>query len=463
MKRVNRFSRCSVLAALLLVAPAAAAQVNVNSSPNVVGSGARALGMGGAFVAVADDATAASWNPAGLVQLERPEVSAVYQWQFSREDFSPGQRFDPYGADTLDIDSLNYLSAVYPVRRTLAGRNFVLSLNYQRKYDFNRSLDFAYRVLQPVGGFTFQSYGDVDFHQTGQLAALTPALGFELTDRLALGVAINIYNESLLPSNEWKKVTKTGYWTTFGSTITYGRLIQEERWENFEGVNYTFGLLWKPTPRLSLGAVYHTAFAADVDYTLVRNSIVPPNAGVTRQSRRMEFPSAWGVGAAYRFPGDRLTVSLDVTRRKWDRFVETRRGFLFGEPRRTSPITGLSKWRSPHDPTWTVRVGAEYVFFNPKQPLRNYLPSVRIGAMYDPEPSGGRQVNFLGLGPVTGEPDEFWGITAGFGVLIRNRVNIDLAYQYRWANDVRKDTIAMWDVDADVEQHALFLSTVIYF
>ena len=44
---------------------------------NPVGSGARALGMGGAFIAVADDATAASWNPGGLIQLERPEISAV--------------------------------------------------------------------------------------------------------------------------------------------------------------------------------------------------------------------------------------------------------------------------------------------------------------------------------------------------------------------------------------------------
>lgn len=33
------------------------------------GIGARALAMGGAFVAVADDATAVSWNPAGLAQI----------------------------------------------------------------------------------------------------------------------------------------------------------------------------------------------------------------------------------------------------------------------------------------------------------------------------------------------------------------------------------------------------------
>jgi long-subunit fatty acid transport protein len=37
--------------------------------------GARSMGFGGAFVALADDATAAFANPAGLVQLTRPEIS----------------------------------------------------------------------------------------------------------------------------------------------------------------------------------------------------------------------------------------------------------------------------------------------------------------------------------------------------------------------------------------------------
>ena len=50
--------------------------IKISITPEPVGSGARALGQS-AFIAVADDATAASWNPAGLINLERPEASFV--------------------------------------------------------------------------------------------------------------------------------------------------------------------------------------------------------------------------------------------------------------------------------------------------------------------------------------------------------------------------------------------------
>ncbi|MGM0607680.1 MAG: hypothetical protein ACQESP_04580 [Candidatus Muiribacteriota bacterium] len=43
-----------------------------------MGIGARALGMGGAFVAVSDDAYAAYWNPAGLAKLEATQSSFMH-------------------------------------------------------------------------------------------------------------------------------------------------------------------------------------------------------------------------------------------------------------------------------------------------------------------------------------------------------------------------------------------------
>lgn len=46
------------------------------------GVGARAMGMGNSFVAIADDATAVYWNPAGLSQLQENQVFMSYANRF---------------------------------------------------------------------------------------------------------------------------------------------------------------------------------------------------------------------------------------------------------------------------------------------------------------------------------------------------------------------------------------------
>ncbi len=47
-----------------------------------IGAGARALGMGSAFAGLADDGTAAFWNPAGLASLPDRQVNAMHAEQF---------------------------------------------------------------------------------------------------------------------------------------------------------------------------------------------------------------------------------------------------------------------------------------------------------------------------------------------------------------------------------------------
>ena len=59
------------------------------------GVGARALAMGGAFVAVADDATAVSWNPAGLAQLSDTRITGM-----STDLFGMGATHQYVGATT---------------------------------------------------------------------------------------------------------------------------------------------------------------------------------------------------------------------------------------------------------------------------------------------------------------------------------------------------------------------------
>jgi hypothetical protein len=64
-----------ILAALILAAASLHAAFDKGG---VLGVGARPTGMGDAFVAIADDSNAPAWNPAGLVQVPRMELSAFF-------------------------------------------------------------------------------------------------------------------------------------------------------------------------------------------------------------------------------------------------------------------------------------------------------------------------------------------------------------------------------------------------
>ncbi len=72
--------------------------------------GARSLGLGGAFAALADDATAAFANPAGLHQIARPEVSI---------ELRVLAEFDETGSQTdfpEAVSGVGFVSFVYPIK-----------------------------------------------------------------------------------------------------------------------------------------------------------------------------------------------------------------------------------------------------------------------------------------------------------------------------------------------------------
>lgn len=463
-------SLCSL--ALVLAPSVAWAQLEINSSPNVVGSGARALGMGSAFIAIADDATAASWNPGGLTQLERPELSLVYSFKSNTEEFNSSSKRGLNFENTVNFNEINYGSFVYPLPRTIAGRNMVLSLNILKQYDFDRDLSFRFTDVGAAAGGVVNIAAKYDYSQRGGLSSLSPAFGFEITDKLSMGIVANIYDQDILPDNEWKTRNNIRQRTFFNSSaLPFSVASIDEDFENFEGHNYTIGLLYKPTERWSIGAVYHTKWSADVDYKqgvrLASGTLL--GTGGDEREKEYTFPSAFGLGAAYRFPNDKLTVSFDITRRDWDQFEvldpdSPRRAF-----RRTSGVTGLNKNLSEIDPTYTVRLGAEYVFVDDSKPKQNYLPSLRAGLFYDPEPSGGRKDLWYGIGvngksqKGDGDPNDFFGVSLGAGVLVKDRVNLDFAYIYRFGDNARDDTFGLFGTDADVEQHTFYMSTVVYF
>ncbi len=87
--RTMKFSKCvltliSSLVLAFLIAPKIAFTEDGSHTAEFLshGVGARALGMGGAFVSIADDATAAYWNPAGLAKVEKHAFSIMYSDSF---------------------------------------------------------------------------------------------------------------------------------------------------------------------------------------------------------------------------------------------------------------------------------------------------------------------------------------------------------------------------------------------
>ena len=123
--------------------------------------GARALGIGNAFTAVADDATAGFWNPAGLIQWQGVKLFGVNKF-YNREDY----RFDPKGVGysyrgyslfwgnkiAIGVDSgvpdFNYYSVARQFGPYFAAG---LSLKFKRKHPSDVYQFFGYQTSYDIG------------------------------------------------------------------------------------------------------------------------------------------------------------------------------------------------------------------------------------------------------------------------------------------------------------------------
>ena len=154
-----------------------------------IGVGARALGMGGAFVAVADDASACYWNPAGLVQLKNKEVQAMYS--------------------LLSIDrKYNFLNYAQPLKDD---RCFGVSV-----------VDFGVGDIRETKSPEDKNIGMFDDQEN----ALIVSYAGNMENGLLLGGNLKYITQSMNPS-EGKK--------------------------SADGIGVDMGMLWKAKPNLTVG------------------------------------------------------------------------------------------------------------------------------------------------------------------------------------------------------------------
>ncbi len=276
---------------------------------NITGAGARAAGMGGAFIGVADDATAITWNPAGLTQLYRPEVSLVTR--YIAESYKYESTLYSNTVDNQSHFVLNFASAAYPF---MNGR-LVAAIAYQKQLDWYSGWE-----------------SEEDESATGGANTIIPGLAFRVLPVLSIGFSTNIWM-----GNSVKET----------SDYYYGYEDNVERTISFSGFNMAFGMmadfnnLQNPIP-LKLGMMMRTPFdlgvEVDADYE---------NYADLHYKNTVDMPIMMGFGTSIRL-GDNLTISADYEIR------------AYGESKINYDLGGTSNLSESEEDLNQIRVGAEY-------------------------------------------------------------------------------------------------------
>ncbi len=437
------FSFCIILSLLSFTNSGMAAvlieeQIQIPSSPNPVGSGARALGMGGAFIAIADDATAASWNPGGLIQLEKPELSIVGAY-FDRS-ISTSFADYPEASGEHDVSEvrLNYFSLSYPFQAFQ--RNMTISLNYQNLYDLTNQWHFPLYQKSDTLNIT----QTVDTRQNGSLSALGLAYCIEIIPDLSMGVTFNFWEDTLFHQNKWEQTTNRQVSGSFMGFPITGELFSKDVY-HFSGFNANFGALWHISGRWTLGAVLKTPFTADVKHEHHRKDFLQTEAQIlaegetnTIRSEKLTMPLSYGIGLACRI-SDKLTIAGDLYRTEWGNFIHEDAG-----GRKTSAVTGTPENEADIDATHQIRLGAEYLFIKP-----GYAIPLRGGIFYDPAPA-------------SGQPDDYFGFSLGSGIAY-GRFIFDVAFQHRFGNNVGQSFSRNLNAPQDLREYTVYSSLIIHF
>jgi long-subunit fatty acid transport protein len=314
----------------------------------------------------------------------------------------------------------------------------VLSLNYLKLYRFEREMAFPIQMGVPAAGFSVDARYRLD--QSGSLSVLAPAIGLEVTDRLALGLTLNIWNDDITGASEFTKTEHERGTVHFDGANDYA-ILTENTYEVRSGYSVVLGALYRASKEWTLGAVVKPPFVLDLNHAWsnwYEDRYTPKSFVETEQDAELEMPLVVGAGVAWR-PSDPLTVSADATWTQWSEFNLREKG------QDLNPLTNLHADAGECQDAITGRLGAEYLLIFP-----SCMVPLRCGLGYDP-------------GPSVDQTDTFYTASVGSGLQM-GRYAFDTAYQVRWGRGVYSAVYPeAWGSSEDVLQHRVLASLIVYF
>jgi len=347
--------------------------------------GARANAMGGAFIGLADDATAAYTNPAGLTVLTEPEFSLEYKIGELTNEIT-----DRVGTKEYDdtVSGLSFLSYVYPTENaTIAFFRHQL-LNTESNYIWR---DSAIRI------------NTVDVSMDA--VTLGIGAGFKLTDSFSLGLSVGMAQLDY-------DVTGKGYEIGSLAYPDAGDMDTVSEVDNAE--HYTLSLLWNPFGELNIGLVYRMGPEFEATKQRYEWDDSTGNEFYLLEWEReqiLKVPDIYGIGFSYRFFSN-LTASLDVNYIEYSDLADD---FL------NDNGTEETEWTVEDEVE--VRFGLELIFEVNQTPL-----ALRAGYYFRPDHG------FIYKGPDPtfrrefGEAEDDDHIfSLGFGAVLTEKFQLDVA------------------------------------
>lgn len=249
----HRVVRTMLFAAVLLATGAWAQDQVLNEDffgmGTELGVGARAIGLGGAYIGIADDYTGMYWNPAGIGQIRRREFNIG----FSQNKVTSAADFLNASNETDNsFTRLNSVGLVFPV--PTARGSLVFGLGYDKTRDHDGMVDIG--ALSPDSLFESNSILD-----EGSRSQFTLSGSVEAGPNLFIGASINFIDGKRDHSAEFKQEdiydlyylpgdtadpTDDADWTSYG---TVNGLNSE-----LDATNVKLGMLYRAEKIWRLGA-----------------------------------------------------------------------------------------------------------------------------------------------------------------------------------------------------------------
>lgn len=415
MRKIALLAASMLLGASTLFAQNADIESLSGLSFNFGNPGARSLGMGGAFLGLADDASAAEANPAGLTILRKPEISVEGRNYKTGQTFNVSGEFPDIQDQTFSSFSrraeLTFGSIVLPMK------NFSIAAYYHEPIAFSNRLavvseDPIVYFVGPNGPVTRQQCIDLGSQCGGfQLYPFGTSVDITLKT-FGIAGAWKMGNLSLGLAGRYQKMSEEAFTirtdNQFNPLAINGQIVDDDHDITFSG-----GFKWAPSDKFSFGGVYKKG--PEFKAPLFFNDLTSNGGFQQYANPKFHAPDTYGIGAAIR-PVPVLTISADAVRVKYSNLSENL----------VSDINGINGADFKTEDATELHVGAEY-FFSTKIPF-----AIRGGYWRDPA-HGLKYAGPLTTGNAVAESIIFPGgedqnhISGGIG-LAWPRFQIDAAY-----------------------------------